>query len=94
MEAFIKVDDSTHSDDTILNIIINEETKSALAKALDELDEMYKIPIMLKYYHQMKNIEIAKMMHLDVNMVNARIFRAKKILQRKMEELGYKNDDI
>lgn len=89
IETFVRVDNDSRFDDAILNLIINDETKAALAKVIDELDEMYKIPILLKYYHQMRNIEIAEMMHLDVNMVNARIFRAKKILQQKMKALGY-----
>lgn len=82
------VNSSSESNDLILNIIITEETKKILAQAIEELEDIYKIPILLKYSYQMKNIDIAELTHLDVNMVNSRIFRAKNLLRKKMKELG------
>lgn len=80
--------DDYETPDLFTNILINQETKQALAEAIEKLDDMYKFPIVLKYNYQMKNHEIADLLHIDVNTVNGRIFRAKKILQQKLKDAG------
>ena len=85
-------DASTWHDDTehsLNDMIISNENKDFLIRAIDSLDDIYKTPILLKYTHQMKNIEIAALLHVDVNTVNTRIFRAKHLLRQTMKELGY-----
>lgn len=70
-------------------IIISQENREMLSEAIDSLDEIYRTPILLRYNHQMKNTEIAELLNIDVNKVNNRIFRAKKILGQKIKDLGY-----
>ena len=57
----------TLEDRSLFDISVTEENKDALAKAINELDEMYKLPILMKYNQQMKNIDIAKLLNLDIN---------------------------
>lgn len=78
-------DENTTEDSSLFDISVTEENKDALAKAINELDDMYKIPILLKYNRHMKNIDIARMLGVDTNTVNGRIFRAKKILKEKLK---------
>ena len=76
-------------DQSLCDIIICKENKEIINKALEELDDMYKLPILLKYNYQMKNKDISKLLNVDVNTVNGRIFRAKKLLKEKLQVLGY-----
>ena len=78
--------ESDDPDDDVLELIINQETIEALRRAIDCLDDMHRDVIMLKYYYHKKNIEIADIMCVDVNVVNARIFRAKKKLMNLLKE--------
>lgn len=71
------------------DIMICKETRELMNRALDQLDDMYKIPILLKYNYQMKNKDISELLKIDTNTVNGRIFRAKKLLKEKMQVLGY-----
>ena len=75
-------------DSSLFDISVTEENKNYLSKAIDELDDMYKIPILLKYNHQMKNKDIAKVLNIDTNTVNGRIFRAKRLLKEKIQQQG------
>lgn len=92
-EVFISADytdidyeEYIQEDKSLFEISINEENKDALSKAIDELDDMYKTPILLKYNYQMKNKDIAKVLDIDTNTVNGRIFRAKKLLKENIKD--------
>ena len=77
---------SDDPDDDVLELIINQETVEALQRAIDSLDDMHRDVIVLKYYYRKKNMEIADIMSVDVNVINARVFRAKKKLMILMKE--------
>ncbi len=79
-------------DQSVVDIVISRENCDMLMQAIDQLDDMYKIPILLRYNHQMRNTEIAEFLHIDVNMVNGRLFRAKKKLAKKLAEMGYTHE--
>lgn len=81
--------DVEEEEQSLSDIIICEENRELINKALDQLDDMYKIPMLLKYNYQMKNKDISKLLNVDVNTVNGRIFRAKKLLKEKLQVLGY-----
>ncbi|MBE6576906.1 MAG: RNA polymerase sigma factor [Ruminococcaceae bacterium] len=76
-------------DQSLSDIMISKETNEILSKSLDQLEDMYKIPILLKYNYHMKNKDIAKLLKVDTNTVNGRIFRAKKLIKENMYALGY-----
>ncbi len=76
-------------DQSLSDIAICDENRACINKALSELEDMYRIPILMKYNYRMKNKEIAQFLNIDVNTVNGRIFRAKKLLKEKLKELGY-----
>lgn len=72
-----------------VNIVINRETKTAMRTAMQELDEDYRTPLVLKYYYHFSNQDIGEALHLNYNTVNGRLFRAKRLLQEKLREWGY-----
>lgn len=76
-------------DPSLSDMIVCEENNKILNSALDQLEDMYKIPILLKYKHFMRNKDIAELLKLDTNTVNGRMFRAKKLLKQKLQVLGY-----
>ncbi len=74
---------------SVIDIIITRENRELLIRAIGTLNDMYQIPILLRYNHQMRNTEIAELLHIDVNTVNGRIFRAKIQLKKCLKEMGY-----
>ena len=79
---------SNDPDDDVLDLLINQETVETLRQGIAQLDEMHRDVIMLKYYYRKKNTEIADIMCVDVNVINARVFRAKKKLLAYMKGVG------
>ena len=77
---------SDDPEDDVLELMINRETVEALRQAIDSLDDMHRDAIILKYYYHKKNVEIAEIMCVDVNVVNARVYRAKRKLMDLMKE--------
>ena len=76
------------SDYDLSNILINAENQRILYQALNELDHTYQIPIILKYFYQMRSREIADFMGLTVEAVDMRIHRAKRILKKMCIDRG------
>jgi RNA polymerase sigma-70 factor (ECF subfamily) len=77
---------SNDPDDDVLDLLINEETVEILRQGIAQLDELHRDVIILKYYYRKKNLEIADIMCVDVNVINARVFRAKKKLLACLEK--------
>ncbi len=75
----------------VQNIIISEENIKRISDILEDMDPMYGDILYLKSFLGMKNIEIAKMLKINVNLVNVRVVRARKIL---MERYGAELYDI
>ena len=71
------------------NVLIHETNKNILYDAIHDLDDDYKIPILLKYFFLMKSNEIATFMGVTANVVDVRIHRAKKMLKNICVEKGY-----
>lgn len=95
-KRFVSIEDMNDSylptsdeSDDILQLLVDHEAANIVNQAISELDDIYKDVIQLKYFHHMRNIDIAKVLHIDVNMVNGRIFRAKNQLRKILGKLGY-----
>lgn len=73
--------DVADGDADLQRIVIDNETTEIVSKAIDKLEDMYKDLIILKYYYHMRNIDVAKVLNMDSNKVNGRIFRAKQKLR-------------
>ncbi len=93
-EAYFDSDDSPleqipDGDPSIEEIVVSRENREILMRAIAQLNDIYRIPILLRYNYQMKNTEIAEFVHADVNTVNGRFFRGKKQLEKILMEMGY-----
>ena len=70
-------------------IIINKETVELVHKAINQLDDMYRDVILLKYFYHKRNIDIADILGIEGSQVNGRLFRAKKMLREILGEEAY-----
>ncbi len=68
------------------NIAVSTENSQLLSDAINSLDEMYRIPLILQYTHNMKQDEIGAILNIDTGTVTGRIFRAKKQLAKILSE--------
>lgn len=79
--------------ETEAKVIRNEEDRM-LHLAIQKLDEKYRIPIVLFYFHEKKYEEIAEIMAISLSTVKTRILRGKTMLKKVLEELQQKEGDI
>jgi RNA polymerase sigma factor (sigma-70 family) len=70
------------------------EQYEELYKAIENLKDIYRIPIVLKYLKGFSDEEIAQILDLNVNTVKSRLFKARNKLTKmieKMKERGVGN---
>ena len=75
--------------ENVQQIAVDTETAAIVSRAIAQLDSEYRDLICLKYYYNMRNTDIARVMNLGTNLVNGRIFRAKNKLREILGEEGY-----
>lgn len=83
----IYMDTEDHSDMTLDTE--NAELRRELFEMIKELDKKYGDVIMLKYYCDMKDKDIASTLEISVENVKIRLHRAKTMLKAKLKEGGY-----
>lgn len=69
-------------------IIVNQENKDILTDAIAQLDDGYRDLILMRYYHGMKNTEIAVLLSISADTVANRIHRARMRLYDIIKERG------
>ncbi len=65
-------------------LMAREEDSAEIRRAVDALEQRYREVILLKYFENKKNTEIAAILGLGQNVVNGRIYRAKRILRKQL----------
>ena len=80
------------NDIDLLKIIVDDETGIYLQNAIDKLKSPAKDMVILKFYHEMKNIEIAEFYKMNPSTVNTIIHRSIKRLRRELERYLYDTD--
>ena len=66
---------------------IRKITKLAIKEAINELPEKYAVCIDMYFSYDIPYAEISEMTGYPLNTIKSHIFRAKKILKDKLEEL-------
>lgn len=64
---------------------IREEEKEEVRKALTQLHDLHRIPLILFYFQEMKYTEIAEILDIPEGTVKSRISQGKKKLRESME---------
>ena len=78
------------SDDDLFRILVDKETSEVVKSAINKLKEPARDMIILKFYYEMKNVEIAEFYKMKNSTVNTIIQRATKKLRKELER--YFND--
>ena len=89
-ESCENIDDyvnNIESDDYFFEKLVIKERFEAVWKAINGLDEIYRITFMYRYKNHMSIKEIAEFMEISVRTVETRILRGRKLL------LGILNED-
>ncbi|WP_175990523.1 RNA polymerase sigma factor [Bacillus sp. Marseille-Q1617] len=66
--------------------VLREEEDQVLHECLQELDEKYRIPIILYYFHEKKYEEIADILSINLSTIKTRLLRGKSMLKKLLEE--------
>lgn len=89
-ESFEDHLDLSSDSDEIIDKLIRYEDISILAKAVGELNDIYRAVLELKYINEFTNDEIAAFLNLQKRTVETRLYRAKLLLKDKLK--GYLHD--
>lgn len=79
-------DDSAASPDEYL---LREDERRTVQKIVAELPEKYRLPIQLYYTADMSVQEIADIMRIPEGTVKSRMSKARSLLKKELEALGY-----
>ncbi len=64
--------------------LVKEEIKMAIRSAVDSLPVKYRSVLILKEYGELNYKEIAKILHISENNVKIRVYRARVLLENKL----------
>jgi RNA polymerase sigma-70 factor (ECF subfamily) len=67
---------------------IQNETDQTVWKAVDTLDEKHRLPIILRYVHELNVSEIANILHLSQGTVHSRLHYARKQLHARLQHIN------
>jgi RNA polymerase sigma-70 factor (ECF subfamily) len=68
------------------HLAIKNETDQSIWKAVDALDEKHRLPVILRYVHELNVPEIANILHISQGTVHSRLHYARRKLHA---QLGY-----
>lgn len=68
------------------NVLLNEETKQMIERALAQISEVFRETLILKYVYQLGNKEIAHIQGVSVKTVTMRVYRGKQQLREVIHE--------
>jgi RNA polymerase sigma-70 factor (ECF subfamily) len=65
--------------------LLKGEEDRILHECIQKLDEKYRVPIILFYFHDRKYEEIAEIININVSTVKTRLLRGKNLLKKQLE---------
>ena len=69
--------------------MVAREQALAVRRALEDLDDAHRLPILLHYYREFTMTEIAEMLEIPAGTVKSRLNTARRVLRARLEELGH-----
>jgi len=79
---------SSADSETPEHLLIRNAARDAVLASLDELPERYRVCIDLFFFYDRSYQEIEAITGFPVNTIKSHVFRAKKILREKLEEIS------
>ncbi len=65
--------------------LIRSEVAATLWSAVSELDEQHRMPVILRYYHELSVAEIAQILDINEGTVHSRLFNARERIRGHMK---------
>src|SRR5438105_3791860 len=84
VEEVTTVIEAASAEPSPLGAVMGKEERAQMRDAIAGLPENYRLPLVLRYYSELSDDEIAQQLELRRNYVAALIFRAKQELRRKL----------
>lgn len=87
----VPADDWDHPDErspSSLELVEKGQRDAVLHQAVSELPEPYRLVIVLHYFQELTGAEVAQVLKVPEGTVKARLFRAQRLLQRKLNSRG------
>ena len=69
--------------------IIKKETEYEVNLVVRKLDDKFRLPIIMYYTAQMSVDEIAKSLKIPKGTVKSRLHKARQIIKKELEDMGY-----
>lgn len=91
----VLIDDFTQGSlQGVMEDAYNFEEYENLYKAIEGLEDINRIPIVLKYLREFKEAEIADILGININTVKSRLYKGRQKLEKLIEKLekGHKGD--
>lgn len=66
---------------------LDHEVQTGVARAVRALDEKHRLPVILRYYHDLPVSEIAQVLGLSEGTVHSRLFTARERLRLRLEPM-------
>lgn len=86
-DSFPENFDTIDPDLTPEQIELQKVTKDAINEALEDLPENYRICLDMYFFYGMSYVDISEIVDIPVNTIKSNVFRAKKILKEKLEQM-------
>lgn len=68
--------------------VMQQESSQALWRAINQLDEKHRLPIILRYYHDLSTQEIADVLNVNVGTIHSRLSNARTRLGGELQRMG------
>lgn len=80
------------SDSSPLELVISEESIQNMIENINKLDIKYSDVILLKYFYEYSDIEIARLLNISHENVRVRLHRGRKMIKEMMKEGVFFNE--
>lgn len=80
------------SDLSPLEFVVSEESIKNIIDNINKLDIKYSDVILLKYFYEYSNIEIAKLLNISYENVRVRLHKGRRMIKEMMEEGVFLNE--
>lgn len=69
--------------------VLQDEQRAAVKQALAALDDAFRLPVVLHYFHGCSTAEIGAILEIPAGTVKSRLFKGRELLKTLLEDRGY-----
>lgn len=80
--------DAIASQFNLEDFILFQDTNKTINEAIHDIEEKYRLPLILRHKHEMSYEEMSTYLNLPLNTVKTNLFRGRKILKEQLTQKG------